>query len=70
MATWDSEIAFSVADIAIDMASWLSDKAEAGDVAAPCWAGDPGVGTIGATQLVQTVEMDVLRIVETVLVTC
>ena len=60
MATWDSEIAFSVADIAIDMASWLSDEAEAGDVAASCCAGNPGVRTIGATQLVQTVEMDVL----------
>jgi hypothetical protein len=70
MATWDSEIAFLVADIAIDKASWLSEMTEAGNVAAPFWAGDPGVGAIGATQLVQTVEMDVLRIVETVLVTC
>ena len=59
--------------MASDMASWLSEIADAGDVVAgdaAFGAAEVDVEATGKMQLVQTVEMDVLRIVETVEVTC
>lgn len=73
MACWLSETACSVVDMASDMASWLSEISDAGGVVAvdaAFGAAEVDVEATGVMQLVQTVKMDVLRIVETVEVTC
>ena len=56
-----------------DVASWFSENTDAGGVVAgdaAFGAAEVDVEATGIMQLVQTVEMDVLRTVETVEVTC
>ena len=59
--------------MASDVASWFSEITDAGGVVAgdaAFGAAEVDVEATGVMQLVQTVEMDVLRIVEIVEVTC